>query len=149
MRRGKLFFAVFLLLVSLLILRATLTYPFKAKLFPLITLLPVLILLMIQIIREISALKEKGVAEGRKNESFDTKYLTIWSWMVGTALMLWVLGFMGTVLLLPFLYLRNQRESWLLSITLSLGCGVFFYVLFDLFLRMTLYPGLILPGVFG
>ena len=149
MRRGNLFFAVFLLLVSLLILRATWTYPFKAKLFPLITLLPVLILLMIQIIRDISALKEKRTAEGKKKESFDTKHLTIWSWMVGTALMLWVLGFMGTVVLLPFLYLRFQRESWLLSITLSLGCGVFFYVLFDLFLRMTLYPGLILPGVFG
>jgi len=149
MRRGNLFFAVFLLLVSLLILRATWTYPFKAKLFPLITLLPVLILLMIQIIREIYALKEKGAAEGRKKESFDTKHLTLWSWMVGTVVMLWVLGFMGTVVLLPFLYLRFQRESWLLSITLSLGCGVFFYTLFDLFLKMTLYPGLILPGVFG
>ena len=149
MRRGNLFFAVFLLLVSLLILRATLTYPFKAKLFPLITLLTVLILLMIQIIREISALKEKGVAEGRKNESFDTKYLTIWSWMVGTALMLWVLGFMGTVVLLPFLYLRFQRESWLLSITLSLGCGVFFYGLFGYLLRMPLYPGMIFENIFG
>jgi len=149
MRRGNLFFAVFLLLVSLLILRATWTYSFKAKLFPLITLLTVLILLVIQIIREFSTLKEKGTGERRKKESFDHKHLTLWAWMLGTVLMLWVLGFMGTVVLLPFLYLRFQRESWLLSITLSLGCGVFFYTLFDLLLKMTLYPGLILPGVFG
>jgi hypothetical protein len=94
-------------------------------------------------------LKEKGAGERRKKESLDRKRFIIWAWMLGTGLMLWVLGFMGTVVLLPFLYLRFQRESWLLSITLSLGCGIFFYTLFDLLLRMTLYPGLILPGVFG
>jgi hypothetical protein len=149
MKRGNLIFAIALFLVSILLLIATLHYPFKAKVFPLIVLFIVLIVLIIQIIREALAYGEQGATEGDKRDRLRTKHLTIWIWMAGTVLMLWVLGFMGTVILLPFLYLRFKKESWLLSITLSLGCGVFFYALFDLFLKMTLYPGLILPGVFG
>ena len=149
MRRGNLIFTIALLLVSILLLRATLPYPFKAKLFPLIILITVLILLVIQIFREAFALREKGAAEGKKGDSFRSKHLTILFWMVGTVLMLWVLGFMGTVILLPFLYLRFEKESWLLSITLSLGCGVFFYGLFGYLLRMPLYPGMILEKFFS
>jgi len=148
MRRGNLIFTIALLLVSILLLRATLAYPFKAKLFPLIILITVLILLMIQIVREVVALRVKGATEKKRADSFRSKHLTILFWMVGTVLMLWVLGFMGTVILLPFLYLRFEKESWLLSITLSLGCGVFFYGLFGYLLRMPLYPGMILEKFF-
>ena len=119
MRRGNLIFTIVLLLVSLLLLRATLPYPFKAKLFPLIILITVLILLMIQIGREVVALRVKGATEKKRADSFRSKHLIILFWMVGTVLMLWVLGFMGTVILLPFLYLRFEKENWLLSITLS------------------------------
>ena len=149
MRRGNLFFAVLLLLISILILKATLSYPFKAKLFPLIVLVPVLILLIIQIIREVFTLREKGVTEEKKGEDFSTKHLTIWIWMAGAVLMLWVLGFMGTVILLPFVYLRFKKEGWLLSITFSIGCGIFFYGLFGYLLKMPLYPGTILENIFG
>ncbi len=149
MKRGNLIFTIALFLVSILLLRATLAYPFKAKLFPLITLLPVMILLMIQMIREAIALREKGATEGEKGNGYRTKQCIIWSWMTGTVLMLWVLGFMGTVILLPCLYLRFKRESWLLSITLALSCGLFFYGLFGFFLKMPLYPGMILPKIFG
>jgi hypothetical protein len=149
MKRGNLIYAIALFLVSILLLRATLNYPFKAKVFPLIILFILLILLMIQIVREVLAYKEKGTTEGDKGDSLRTKHLTIWIWMAGTVLMLWVLGFMGTVILLPFLYLRFKKESWLLSITLSLGCGIFFYGLFGYLLKMPLYPGMIFENIFG
>lgn len=150
MRRGSLIFAVALLLISILLLKATLAYPFKAKLFPLITLVTVLILLIIQILREaLAVFKEKEVTEKGKTDSLSTKHITVWVWMVGTVLMLWVLGFMGTVIFLPFIYLRFQRERWLVSIALPLGCGVFFYGLFSLGLNMPLYPGMILSKFFG
>lgn len=149
MKRGNLIFAVALLLISIFLLRATFTYPFKARVFPLIILTMVLILLITQISREFLTLREKGTTEGEKGDSLRTKHLTIWMWMVGTVLMLWILGFMGTVILLPFLYLRYEKESWLLSINLSLGCGVFFYGLFGYLLKMPLYPGMILDKIFG
>ncbi len=149
MRRGNLIFAFALFLVSILLLRATFTYPFKARVFPLIVLTTVLILLMIQISREFFTLREKGATEGKKGESLRTKHLSIWIWIVGTVFMLWVLGFMGTVILLPFFYLRFKKESWLLSITLSVGCGIFFYGLFGYLLKMPLYPGMIFEKFFS
>ena len=149
MRRDNFLFTVALFLVSLLLLKATLAYPFKAKLFPLIVLTTVLVLLMVQMIREFLALRAKGASERGKGDRCHAKHLTIATWLAVTVLMLWVLGFMGTVILLPFLYLRWEKESWFLSVTLSLGCGVFFYGLFGFFLKLPLYPGLILPNVFG
>jgi hypothetical protein len=150
MKRGNLIFTVALLGGSLLLLKATLAYSFKAKIFPLITLLIILILLMIQIVREVSLVfREKGAAEEGGTGRFRTKHLTSWGWMVGTMFMFWVLGFMGTVVFLPFLYFRFQRESWLVSITLPIGCGLFFYCLFGLGLKMPLYPGIFPSKLFG
>lgn len=149
MRRGSFIFTLALFAVSVFLLTATLAYPFKAKLFPLIILATVLTLIIIQIFREVFVLRKKSHAEREKEGSNRTKLLTVWVWMAGTVLMLWVVGFMGTVILLPFLYLRFERESWLLSINLALGCGVFFYGLFGFLLKMPLYPGVIIQKFFS
>ena len=150
MKKGTLIFTGALFLVSFFLLKATFAYSFKAKLFPLITLLIVLVLLMIQMVREASiAFRNKKATEGGGTGSSRTKHLTVWLWMVGTMVMFWVLGFMGTVIFLPFLYFRSQRESWWVSITLPLGCGLFFYCLFGLGLKMPLYPGKFSLILFG
>lgn len=149
MRRGNFIFIIALFGISIFLLIATLAYPFKAKLFPLIILITVLTLIIIQIFREILVSKEKGHGKREKGGTSRTKHFTIWMWMGGTVLMLWVLGFMGTVILLPFLYLRFEKESWLLSINLAVGCGVFFYGLFGFLLKMPLYPGVIFETFFG
>jgi hypothetical protein len=149
MKRDSLIFAVILLLITIILLKATMAYPLRSKLFPLIALVTALILLIIQIIREVPALKEKEPVEKIKAKTFSSKNLAIWGWLASTLIMLWILGFMGTVVLLPFLYLRFHKESWLISIILPLGCGVFFYVLFALALSMPLYPGILFPKIFG
>jgi len=150
MKRGNLIFTFALLGVSLLLLKATLVYSFKAKIFPLITLFIILVLLVIQIVREISLVfMERGAPKEGRTGSLHTKHLASWGWMVGTMFMFWVLGFMGTVVFLPFLYFRFQRESWWVSITLPIGCGLFFYCLFGLGLKMPLYPGIIPSQLFG
>ncbi len=149
MKRDRLIFAVVLLLVAVILLKATIAYPLRSRLFPLIALGTALILLIIQIIREVSALKEKEPTEEIRDRNFRSKNLAIWGWLTGTLIMLWILGFMGTVVLLPFLYLRFHREGWLISISLPLGCGIFFYTLFDLALGMPLYPGILFSKIFG
>lgn len=145
---GSLIFTVVLFLISVLLLISTMSYPPKARLFPLITLSVAIVLLIVQIVREILALKGVESFKNEKIESFSRKHLTIGLWLFGTVVMLWVIGFMGTVILLPFLYLRFQRESWLLSISISLGCGIFFYGVFGWALHMSLYPGILLPKLF-
>ena len=121
MKKGKLIFAIALLLLTAILWIATMAYPFKARLFPLFALSAALILLIIQVVREISHYREKEPVKPGKAKDLHLKYLAITSWFVATLLLLWILGFMGTVVLLPFLYLRFHKERWLISITLPLG----------------------------
>jgi len=140
---GSFIFGITLFFISIFLLIETLHYPYKAMLFPLLTLFPVLILLIIQIISEIPALKRRNYAGVDIAKVFSIQHLIIGIWMASTLLILWTFGFIATVILLPLLYLRYQKESWKLSISMSLGSGIFFYVLFDLCLKMPLYPGLL------
>ncbi len=147
-------FNIAVLSVVLLALRATSAYPFKARVFPLISIFIALTLLIVQIIREIRETrnatpskeegKKKSETEGHRREVLGT-----WAWIAASALMLWILGFMGTVVFLPFLYFRFQRESWLLSALLPIGCGIFFYTVFGLALKMPLYQGLLFLKLFA
>jgi len=142
MYRGSRIFPFFLLLIVILFLIPTLGYTFKAKVFPMIALCAASILLIIQIIMEfLPESKGKESAEKAESETFGRKHLAVLTWMVGTPLMVWILGFMGTVILLPFLYLRFQKEGWLLTILVTLGCGICFYFFFGFSLNMPLYPG--------
>jgi len=143
MIQGSLIFNAILLIISVILLIATMDYPHKAQLFPLLTLVLAMILLIVQIIRETLDFKRAEIDKNRKLESFNIKHLTIAAWLLGTVVMLWISGFMGTVIILPFLYLRFQKESWLLSILLAVGCGFFFYGLFGWGLNMSLYPGVL------
>jgi len=150
MSHGSRIFAVFLLLVAILFLIPTMAYTFKAKVFPLIALVIALILLFIQIIREtLPKPKERETAQEEEAEGFGRKHLAMGAWMVGTPLMVWILGFMGTVILLPFLYLRFQREGWRVTVLVTIGCGISFYFFFGFALNMPLYPGLIFLKIFG
>jgi hypothetical protein len=148
MKRGSLIFAVILLFIAVGLAIATMAYPLRSKLFPLIALGTASILLIVQIYREFNAGKEKEPPGEKRERASSSKQLAIWAWLVATLIMLWIFGFMGTVVLLPFLYLRSHKESWLVSIILPLGCGVFFYTLFGLALSMPLYPGIVLSRFF-
>lgn len=149
MKRGSLIFAVVLLLITVGLVIVTMSYPLRSKLFPLIALSVALILLVIQVFHEVSALKQRDPSEKTAVKNLRSEHWAIWAWLVGTLILLWIFGFMGTVILLPFLYLRFHEERWLISITIPLGCGVFFYALFGLVLDMPLYPGILFANFFG
>jgi hypothetical protein len=149
MLRGSALFTLFLTMVSIILLIVTLNLPFKAKVFPMIAIVTALGLLAVQVLIDNLASRENAPAKTRKREKLGRKHLFIGLWMVASLLMLWIIGFMGAVILLPFLYLRLHKETWLLSITLSAGCGVFFYLLFGLVVKMPLYPGILSEKIFG
>jgi hypothetical protein len=149
MLRGSTLFTFFLTIVSIVLLIVTLNLPFKAKLFPMIAILTAVGLLAVQVLIDNLASREKAPARTRKGKTLGRKHLFIGLWMAASFLMLWIIGFMGAVVFLPFLYLRLHKETWLLSITLSLGCGAFFYLLFGLVVKMPLYPGILGEKIWG
>jgi len=148
MTLGSLVFASILFVVAVVALITTMAYPLQSKLFPSMALSTALILLIIRIVQEASALKQKALQESKEVKRPASGNVAIWVWLAVSLVMLLVFGFMGTVILLPFLYLRFQREGWLISILLPIGCGLFFYSLFGLALDMPLYPGMLFPRLF-
>lgn len=151
MIKGNFIFTIVLLIFSIVLFIATLGYPWKAMVFPLIAISTALILLLIQTGKDILFLKKEKMTEKEegKKETLGYKHLVIGLWMVGIVMILWIVGFMATVIVLPFLYLKLNKESWKLSIVLSFCCGVFFYLLFGLALKMPLYPGIIGAALLG
>ncbi len=65
-------------------------------------------------------------------------------WMALLILMIYFAGHVGGILLFLILFLRfASRERWLLSISLGLSVTAVLYVLFEVVLRIILYPGAI------
>jgi len=147
---GRLIFAVALLVVFVFFLVATLSFrSMRDKTFPLIAIIPALILLVHQILKEILSLRREKGSMGEETKGRNRRYLGVGIWMALTLVMFWLIGFLGTTLLLPFIYLRYNQEGWFLSIALPLGCGIFFYTLFSLALGLSVYQGFLFSNLLG
>lgn len=148
--RSSFIFAIFLFLFFVILLIATLGYPTRAKIFPLLVVITALALLSNQIWREGFALRrQKEAPERAEGPNLGRAYLGVALWIAATAAMLLLLGFLATVVLLPLLYSRHHGERWLVSLCLSLGCTTFFYAIFVLALKLPLYQGLLYLTIFG
>jgi Tripartite tricarboxylate transporter TctB family len=72
------------------------------------------------------------------------RLLTICSWVVGFLLGIWLLGFKLGSLCLTFLFLKfTAREKWIISIAIAVGTYLFFWLVFDIALKVPLDKGLI------
>ena len=148
--KGRLIFAVALLVVLILFLIATLSFrSMRDKTFPLMAIIPALLLLVYQILKEIFAFRREKGSMGEETKERRRRYLGVGIWMALTLVMFWLIGFLGTTLLLPFIYLRYNQEGWFLSIALPLGCGIFFYTLFSLALGLSVYQGFLFSNILG
>ena len=103
-------FNIGILFVLVLALRAALTYSFKAKVFPLISIGVAMVLLIVQVVIENRQTRDSAAGVSQEKEKPGTEArilrrdtLAVWAWIGTSALMLWILGFMGTVVFLPFL----------------------------------------------
>jgi hypothetical protein len=138
---GCLFLFLFVLLMSVL------GYPVKAKLFPLIMIISSMVLLGILIFADFTKMiHERRVQEADRSEDEssgnDIRGLvdaTVW---ISASLFGFLLfGHILICFLLPLAYGKFHKESWLTSISLSIGCGVIFYLVFVTVLDMRLYEG--------
>lgn len=147
---GRLVFAMALFITFILFLIPTLGFrSFKDKLFPLLAIIPALMLLTYEISHEFADYRSKKETRQKIAPDLQSKYLAVGGWMVLSLGMYWLIGFLSTTVLLPFLYLRYHREGWLLSIGLPLGSGIFFYTVFSLAMEVRFYQGRLFEMIFG
>ena len=128
-----------------------LSWPERARIFPIVIFGPLLVLSVANFIKDLrrrpwteslkQAIEEAGIDEA----TFRKRTREILGWVVVFFLALWLLGFQVGIPLATFVYLKlAARESWTTSILVTFGSwaflvGVFGYVLDFLFPEAALY----------
>lgn len=123
---------------------------FSDKLLPLLIAGLVFILAVVELWREISArgrpepsaiggetsAGERAGPEGRG-------YLTIGVWLVGYGLGICFVGFIIASPLFVLLYMQQHGARWRAAIISAILCAGIIYYLFEIILKVDLYPGLL------
>jgi hypothetical protein len=150
--KGHLYFGSFVILVAGYAIFAASRWSFKTGFFPLAVAIPLLALTLLHLY-----LESFGVPETSKGPALDTEFsndvapevarrrvITIFSWMAGFVLLVYLLGFPLTVPLFVFFYLKIQsRVGWTQSIILTAITWALFYGLFQRLVRIQFEAGVV------
>jgi len=139
---------IFNLLVVVLLLIYVITamgYNRQARLMPLVVSIPILILAIIQTIRDFRASRqtasERDEAKPPDKVRF-AKEVNAFLWAISLFVAIYLFGFVLTTFLFTFLALRvRSRFSWKSSVGVSLGCFAFLWIVMVYGLKVDLYPG--------
>ncbi len=132
-----------LALISIGVIVSALRWPFKTALFPVIIGGCALILALAELSMSVYE-TTGGRTKKKKQEAMDFKFSedidpavakrrtwTAFGWIIGFFFLIVLLGFVIGIPLYVFLYLRfHGRESWLVSILMTVGAWFFFWGLF-------------------
>jgi hypothetical protein len=122
----------------------------KSKLMPLILSCIIFVLTTVQIIKEILASRQAGIEKWPKDQIIDEEAqsslrqnVVIFAWLTGMALSIYLFGFMISIPLFVFSFLKSNGYGWLMSTAHAAAAVIVAYVLFILALRSELYSGII------
>ena len=145
MKLEIIFSSVVLAILTILII-VSLGYSSVARLFPFIVIIPTVILLMIQTIREVQRkLQQKAVPQQKEIDVKGSiyKYLRAPVWIGSFLLSIYLLGYLVGTVLFSLIYLKLHGVKWLTTILYVLATIVLIYGGFELVLRAPLYEGLL------
>lgn len=152
MDKGRVLFCIILIAVAAYAIYAASGWSFKTGFFPLVVSIPLLVLVMVQLFLEISGKKEEGPGAAVDLEfSHDLppeiarrRVLTIFAWIVGFILSVYLIGFPLTVPLFVLSYLRFQGDaSWTRALALTAITWLFFHGLFERLVHIQFESGAI------
>ena len=152
MRKGRILFGLFLIVVGAYAVHSALGWSFKTALFPLSVSIPLIILAAAQLLLYLF-----GKAETAGGPAVDLelavdvppdlarrRVINIFLWIAGFILMVFLLGFPVAVPLFILCYLRLQsHESWWLSLSLTAFAWGFFYGVFERLIHLRFEDGLL------
>ncbi len=152
MRKGRILFGLFLIVVGAYAVHSALGWSFKTALFPLSVSIPLIILTAAQLLLDLF-----GKAETAGGPAIDLelaadvppdvarrRVIGMFFWVAGFILLVFLLGFPIAVPLFIFCYLRLQsHESWWLSLSLTAFAWGFFYGIFERLIHLRFEDGLL------
>ena len=113
----------------------------QARLYPWAIGVPMLILAIVQVILDLKGVTAKQSADATPMDfqfakdidpaTAKRRAITMFAWLVGFFLTIWLVGFSIAIAMMMFTYLKFQgKESWTLSIALTVIAWLMFYGLF-------------------
>lgn len=152
-RPQAIFSFVFLIFFIVFVYQAQ-DWRLQARLYPWAIGIPMIILALIQVILDLKGVERKQTDEAPvmdyqfsktvAPEVARRRAITMFGWLFGFFLAIWLLGFSITIPLMVFTYLKIQsNEKWGISIILTVLAWLFFYFLFVRLLTLPFPDGLI------
>lgn len=148
--QSDLLFCLLLIVLLVVFFVAALGYKPVTRRAPLLVMIPLAVMVVGQAAVLVKKLKQARAenVETSLLPKIETKKLRkaaqLFLWMVLLILMIYLAGHAGGIALFLILFLKfASHERWLLSISLGLGVSVALYALFEVALRIMLYPGVI------
>ena len=128
---------------------------FMSKLLPLLIGSIVFLLSAIGLVQEILArdkskatVTEDKTPGEQKAEARLREYLPMGAWLGGMSLAIYLVGFVITIPLFVFAYMKSHGIGWLAAIIYATLITVVIYGTFELALGVTLYRGQLLPALY-
>jgi len=150
------YFLIAVIAVALFLGIYSLTYSsMKLKLLPAIISGLVFVLSVIELRKElITGQQAKGETEPEAEKtgvgaSSELRGYTLgFAWILGFLLGIYFIGFLISIPLFIFSYLKLHGKNWLISVTLAAGAIVLIYLVFVVALKLNLFPGIVFGGYF-
>jgi hypothetical protein len=128
----------------------------QARLYPWAIGIPMLILAIVQVIFDLKGVKAKESTDAAPVDFQFTqtvepaiakkRAITMFSWLFGFFVAVLLVGFSIAIPLMMFTYMKFQgKESWVLSLVLTVIAFIFYYMLFVRVLNLPFPEGLLLP----
>jgi hypothetical protein len=150
--KGRAIMSLCVAIVAVIVVLMSLKWPFKTALFPIIIGIPVALMAGGEFLMSLRGQKkaERGGVDFKLSEDVDPQValqrtVRTFAWIVGFFLLIVFFGFPIAIPLFLFLNLKFQaRESWGLTLVLTVLTSVFFYGLFVRLLDIPFYEGWVL-----
>jgi hypothetical protein len=152
--RPQLFFSLVWLVFFIVWVYLAKDWRLQARLYPWAIGIPMVILAIVQVILDLKGIQRKETdaapVDFRFSQGTDPKVarrrtLNIFGWILGFFAAIYFLGFVISIPLLVFTYLKFQsRESWALSVGLTVGAFLIFYSLFVRLLTLPFPEGVLI-----
>lgn len=156
--KSKSVFLIFILLLMVFAAGKSLTFGHReAMLTPLLLSIIIIILGVIELVRELRSNDKKPepiedeevsptVVAGAVEGSEMHRFAMALGWIGGYALGIYILGFFPSTLIFAVTYLKIRGRSWLSSTVFAVGLTVILYGIFDMGFKAHLYRGLVFGG---
>ena len=161
---GKVVMSLVMLTIFTAMVGMAMTYPPETRLLPLVIGIPGILLGLIQVGVEIrdarrkagSALGDETGEQGTGTEesvppaTIVKREIVLLAYLVALAVSIILFGFWLTIPVFVIVFLRaHERESWRLTLGLSLGAWAVLYLIFDRLLEIILHQGFVIEFFFG